>query len=182
MRSRSLFRYLSHSHCAPHSSSRLPFVITQRYQSSEWNISPDSQINVLESDESILGELETFELSEAELTKISDSNGATIIDGVEYLQASGLALHRIDRADYEISRKCTWYLNRYFLCEIRPGAHDSIPLGLGPRLCSILVDCADSAVDHQGISDYAVYHLPATEIWIDCTFDASGHGGLCVFA
>lgn len=96
MRSQSLFRHLSHSHYASRSSSRLPFLITHRYQSSESSKLADSQINVLESDESILGELETFELSEAELTKISDNNGATIIDGVEYLQASGLALPRIE--------------------------------------------------------------------------------------
>eukprot|EP01084_Bolivina_argentea_P126105 223352_1 len=87
MRSRSLINCLS---AFKQSNSRyhgITTIISHRYQSTNTDHTVNNEEpNILQSDESILGEL--IELSEEELTKISDANGATIIDGIEYLQPS----------------------------------------------------------------------------------------------
>lgn len=85
MRSRT-FRYcLSISQQSYRQSRPTTYLISLRHQST----TNDQTANLLQSDKSILDELQSFELSEEELTKISDANGATIVDGIEYLQPSG---------------------------------------------------------------------------------------------
>ena len=100
MRSRSIHYCISISK-SRHQSSRLTCILSHRFQSTQSHsddTTQDDTPNTLESDQSILEELQTqsFELSEDELTKISDANGATIIDGIEYLQPSGTSYHRLN--------------------------------------------------------------------------------------
>ena len=83
--SRNVFHTLSICKQSLHRSThRLTFSISHRLQSTD-----PQQPNIMESDDSILEELGTFDLSEDELPKISDNNGQVIIDGIEYLQPSG---------------------------------------------------------------------------------------------
>ena len=93
---RSIIRSVSISKSYYQSSSRLTYIVSHRHQSTKPQTpnttEDDSNANLLQSDQSILNELQSFELSEDELIKISDGNGVTIVDGIEYLQPSGIMI------------------------------------------------------------------------------------------